>query len=102
MYLVYCVHHRQIVKTVPVIREEFSISKKTVAENVKAEQKWNAITKKIQVPVSFEVYANGKDLKSYGKDNGDDDMLSDLNKRIIKSFEDMDDAQKKQFSILEK
>jgi hypothetical protein len=29
-------------------------------------------------------------------------MLSDLNKRIIKSFKDMDDAQKKQFSILEK
>jgi hypothetical protein len=29
-------------------------------------------------------------------------MLSDLNKRIIKSFKDMDDVQKKQFSILEK
>jgi endo-1,4-beta-mannosidase len=58
MYLVYCVHHRQIVKTVPVMLEEFSISKKIVAENVKAEQKWNTITKKIPVSVSFEVYAN--------------------------------------------
>jgi endo-1,4-beta-mannosidase len=58
MYPVYCVHHRQIVKTVPVMLEEFSISKKIVAENVKAEQKWNIITKKIHVSVSFEVYAN--------------------------------------------
>lgn len=88
----------QIVNTVPVIHEEFSISKKTVTENIKVEKKWNTITKKIEVPVSFEeVYINGKDLKSYGKD----DILSELNKRIIKSLEDSDDT-KKLFSVLEK
>ena len=38
-------------------------------------------------------------MKSYGKDV---DIISELNKRIIKSFDDMDDTQKKQYSILEK
>ncbi len=91
----------QIVNTVPVIHEEFSISKKTVTENTKVEKKWNTITKKIEVPVSFEeVYINGKDLKSYGKED-EDDILSELNKRIIKSLENSDDA-KKLFSVLEK
>lgn len=91
-----------IVSTVSVIEEEFSVSKKTVIENVKVEKKWNTTTKKIEVPVSFEeVYINGKDLKSYGEED-EDDILSELNKRIIKSYEDMDDTQKKQYSILEK
>jgi stress response protein YsnF len=91
-----------IVSTVPVIEEDFSVSKKTVIENVKVEKKWNTTTKKIEVPVSFEeVYINGKDLKSY-REEDEDDILSELNKRIIKSYEDMDDAQKKQYSILEK
>jgi stress response protein YsnF len=91
----------QIVNAVPVIQEEFSISKKTVIENIKVEKKWNTITKKIEVPISFEdVYINGKDWKSYRKE--EDDILSELNKRIIKSFEDTDDAKKKQYSILEK
>ena len=82
--------------TVPVLEEEFSISKKTIFENVKVEKKWNTTTKKIEVPVSFEeVYINGK---------GDDeeDIISELDKLIIKSFEEMDDIQKKQYSILEK
>jgi stress response protein YsnF len=91
-----------IVNTVPVIEEEFSVSKKIVTENVKVEKKWNTTTKKIEVPVSFEeVYINGKDLKSYGEED-EDDILSELNKRIIKSYEDMDNAQKKQYSVLEK
>ena len=91
-----------IVSAVPVIEEDFSVSKKTVIENVKVEKKWNTTTKKIEVPVSFEeVYINGKDLKSYGEED-EDDILSELNKRIIKSYEDMDNAQKKQYSVLEK
>lgn len=40
------------------------------------------------------MYINGKDLKSYGEED-EDDILSELNKRIIKSYEDMDGAQKK-------
>ena len=91
-----------IVSAVPVIEEGFSVSKKTVIENLKVEKKWNTTTKKIEVPVSFEeVYINGKDLKSYAEKD-EDDILSELNKRIIKSYEDMDNAQKKQYSVLEK
>lgn len=87
----------QIVSTVPVLEEEFSISKKTIFENVKVEKKWNTTTKKIEVPVSFEeVYINGKG------DADEEDIISELDKLIIKSFEEMDDIQKKQYSILEK
>jgi stress response protein YsnF len=94
-------NYAHIVNTIPVIQEEFSISKKTVTENIKIEKKWNTMTEKIEVPVYFEeVYINGKDLKSYRKED-EDDVLSELNKRIIKSFEDVDDA-KKLFSVLEK
>lgn len=90
----------QIVNTVPIMQEEFSISKKSITENIKVEKRWNSTTKKIEVPVSFEeVYINGKDLKAYGKE--DDNIISELNKRIIKSFEDIDDT-KKLFSVLEK
>jgi stress response protein YsnF len=97
----------QIVNVVPVMEEQFSISKKTVIENAKVEKKWNTITKKIEVPVSFEeVYINGKDLKLYGKGNNEDDednILTELDRRIIERFKDMDndDNQKKQYSILE-
>jgi stress response protein YsnF len=87
----------QDVNAIPVIEEQFSISKKTVTENVKIEKKWVIVTKNIEVPVSIEeVYINDKNIKSRGKD---DDVLSELNKRIIQSFEDMDDSQKKQYSI---
>jgi stress response protein YsnF len=87
----------QDVNAVPVIEEQFSISKKTITENVKVEKKWVIVTKNIEVPVSIEeVYINDKNIKSRGKD---DDVLSELNKRIIQSFEDMDDSQKKQYSI---
>lgn len=45
-----------------------------------------------------EVYINGKGMKTYGKD---DDVLSELNKRIVQSFEEMDDNRRNQYSILE-
>lgn len=84
----------------PLYTKSF-LFKKTITENIKVEKKWNTITKKIEVPVSFEeVYINGKDLKSYGKED-EYDILSELNKRIIKSLEDSDDA-KKIFFVLEK
>jgi stress response protein YsnF len=87
----------QDLNAIPVIEEQFSISKKTVTENVKIEKKWVIVTKNIEVPVSIEeVYINDKNIKSRGKD---DDVLSELNKRIIQSFEDMDDSQKKQYSV---
>jgi stress response protein YsnF len=89
----------QAVNIIPVLEERFSISKKTVTENIRIEKKWVSKTKKIEVPVSVEeVYINGKDMKTYDQD---DDVLSELNKRIIQSFEEMNDIQKNQYSILE-
>lgn len=96
----------QIANIIPVLEEEFSISKKTLTENVKIQKKWITKTKKIEVPVSIEdLYINDKRMKSNWKDNDDDqeeDVLSELNKRIVQSFEDTDDNQKKQYSILER
>ena len=59
--------------------------------------------KKIEVPVSSEeVYINDKLMKSYGKDSQEEDVLSEVSKQIVQSFEDMyNDSKKKQYSILE-
>ena len=41
-------------------------------------------------------------MKSYEKGNREEDMLSEVNKQIVQSFEDIDnDSKKKQYSILE-
>jgi stress response protein YsnF len=89
----------QVVNIIPLLEETFSISKKTLTENIRIEKKWVSTTKKIEVPVSVEeVYINGKEMKTYDKD---DDVLSELNKRIVQSFEEMDDNQRNQYSILE-
>jgi stress response protein YsnF len=96
----------QVANIIPVLEERFSILKKPLTENIKIEKKWIAKTKTIEVPVSIEeVYINDKRMRSYEKDDDDDqeeDLLSETNKRIVQSFEDMDDNnQKKQYSILE-
>jgi stress response protein YsnF len=95
----------QIANIIPVLEEGFSISKKTLTENVKIEKRWITKTKKIEVPVSSEeVYINDKLMKSYEKDNQEEDvLLSEVNKQIVQSFEEMDndDSKKKQYSILE-
>ena len=94
----------QIANIIPVLEEGFSISKKTLTENVKIEKRWITKTKKIEVPVSSEeVYINDKLMKSYEKDNQEEDVLSEVSKQIVQSFEDMDndDSKKKQYSILE-
>jgi stress response protein YsnF len=95
----------QIANIIPVLEEGFSISKKTLTKNVKIEKRWITKTKKIEVPVSSEeVYINDKLMKSYEKDNQEEDvLLSEVNKQIVQSFEEMDndDSKKKQYSILE-
>ena len=88
----------QIANIIPVLEEGFSISKKTLTKNVKIEKRWITKTKKIEVPVSSEeVYINDKLMKSYEKDDQEEDVLSEVNKQIVQSFEDMDndDSKKK-------
>lgn len=94
----------QIANIIPVLEERFSVSKKTLTEHAKIEKRWITKTKKIEVPVSIEeVYINNKLMKSYEKDDQEEDVLSEVNKQIVQSFEDIDNesSKKKQYSILE-
>jgi stress response protein YsnF len=94
----------QIANIIPVLEERFSVSKKTLTEHAKIEKRWITKTKKIEVPVSIEeVYINNKLMKSYEKDDQEEDVLSEVNKQIVQSFEDIenDSSKKKQYSILE-
>ncbi len=93
----------EIANIIPVLNERFSVSKKTLTERVKIEKRWITKTKKIEVPVSSEeVYINDTVMKSYEKGNREEDVLSEVNKQIVQSFEDMNnDSKKKQYSILE-
>ena len=95
----------QVANVIPVLEERFSVSKKTLTERVKIEKRWITKTKKIEVPVSSEeVYINDKLMKSYEKDNQEEDvLLSEVNKQIVQSFEDIDSdsSKKRQYSILE-
>jgi stress response protein YsnF len=93
----------QIANIIPVLEERFSVSKKTRTERAKIEKRWITKTKKIEVPVSSEeVYINDRLMKSYEKGNQEEDVLSEVNKQIVQSFEEIDDnSKKKQYSILE-
>jgi hypothetical protein len=53
------------------MEEEFFIFKENCYRKCKDRKKWITITRKIELPISFEVYINGKDLKSYRKYNND-------------------------------
>jgi stress response protein YsnF len=94
----------RIANIIPVLEELFSVSKKTLTEHAKIEKRWITKTKKIEVPVSSEeVYINDKLMKSYEKDDQEEDVLSEVNKRIVQRFEDIDNdsSKKEQYSILE-
>ena len=94
----------QIANVIPALEERFSVSKKTLTERTKIEKRWITKTKKIEVPIaSEEVYINDTLMKSYEKGNQEEDVLSEVNKQIVQSFEeiDNDDTKKKQYSILE-
>src|SRR5918911_299519 len=94
----------QIANVIPVLEERFSVSKKTLTERTKIEKRWITKTKKIEVPVaSEEVYINDIVMKSYEKGNQEEDLLSEVNKQIVQSFEEIgnDDSKKKQYSVLE-
>jgi len=93
----------QIANIIPVLEERFSISKRTLTERAKIEKRWITKTKKIEVPIaSEEVYINDTLMKSYEKGNQEEDVLSEVYKQIVQSFEEIDnDSKKKQYSILE-
>ena len=59
-------HGQQII--VPIIEEEYSISKQATSKEAKIEKRWNTKTKTVKVTVSYEeVYINDKKMKSVEK-----------------------------------
>jgi stress response protein YsnF len=53
---------------VPVLEEEYSISKQTTSKEAKIEKRWNTKTKTVKVTISYEeVYINDKKMKSVEK-----------------------------------
>ncbi len=58
----------EIIKTIPVFGEKFTITKTTEHEELKLEKKWITSIKKIEIPVKYEeIYINGKELDSYNR-----------------------------------
>jgi stress response protein YsnF len=50
---------------IPVLEEEYSISKKTSVKEAKIEKRWVSKTKTVKVPITYEeVYINSKKMKS--------------------------------------
>jgi uncharacterized protein (TIGR02271 family) len=53
---------------VPVLKEEYSISKQATSKEAKIEKRWNTKTKTVKVEVSYEeVYINDKKMRSVEK-----------------------------------
>src|SRR5919199_1461995 len=68
--------HQQIV---PVLKEEYSISKETTIKEAKIEKRLVTKTKTVKVPITYEeLYINGKKLKSAEESQ----ILSTLKDRI--------------------
>lgn len=54
------------VQVVPVVANKYSVSKKITKQNFIIEKRWVTGTAKIEVPMKYEVYVNGKKLGSKG------------------------------------
>lgn len=66
---------------VPLVGEKYSLSKRTVVDEIKIEKRWFTTTKRLQVPVQYEViYLNDEELESYKTNIGG--LLSKLKDKI--------------------
>lgn len=89
-------------KVIPIKEERFSISKETIAEDVKIEKRWITKTKKVEVPLlNEEIYVNGRRLKYYDKLFGSD-VLTKVKDRLKEGLESAtNDKKELEYSILE-
>jgi len=93
-----------IAQVIPVIEENFSISKKMNTESVKIEKICTTKIEKIEIPRRFEeVFVNGKKIEAFEKhDSIGDEILSKVKEGIKESFDSIQkDSNKKNYSILE-
>ena len=76
-------HKEQPQQIIPVLEEEYSISKETIVKEAKIEKRWVTKTKSIKVPILYEeIYINDKKMKSMEEPQ----ILSLLKDKIISSI----------------
>lgn len=86
-------------QVIPVIEEEYSISKETIASEAKIEKRWITKTKTIKLPITYEeVFINGK--KMISAESSEPWILSILKDKISSGIDSHKTAVKQ--SILKK
>jgi stress response protein YsnF len=79
-------HQDQII--IPVIEEEYSISKETTVKEAKIEKRWVTKTKTVKVPITYEeIYINGKKMR-LAEENSVFSLLKDKLSSSIDSSSD--------------
>src|SRR5919107_5794375 len=74
------------VKIIPVMEENFDLSKKTIVQETKIIKRLTTKTEKIEVPITYEeVYVNDKKLNIYDKEGGEG-LLSKLKDTVAHSI----------------
>jgi stress response protein YsnF len=93
-----------IAQVIPVIEENFSISKKMNTDSVKIQKICTTKTERITIPRRFEeVFVNGKKLEAFEKhDSIGDEILSKVKEGIKESLDSIHkDHNKKEYSVSE-
>jgi stress response protein YsnF len=73
----------QNTSTIPINEERFSISKKTIIEDIKIEKRWITASRKVEIPVPYEqLYVNDKGVKIFDEKD-DNSVLSKLKDKIL-------------------
>jgi hypothetical protein len=79
----------EIVQIIPVVEEDFDLTKKTVIHETTIVKRMTTRTEKIEVPIAYEeVYINNKKLKVYDKEEG---LLSKIKDTVAHSVSTSDD-----------
>lgn len=82
----------QVVNVIPIVEENFTLSKKDVEKEVYLEQRWVSTTKKIEVPIRYQqFYINGKELESYEGMGSIGEMFSKIKEKIKDIISDDDE-----------
>jgi len=82
----------EIVQIIPVVEEDFDLTKKTVIHETTIVKQTATRTEKIEVPIAYEeLYVNNKKLKIYDKEEG---LLSRIKDTIVHSVSSPDDDNK--------
>jgi len=93
-----------VAQVIPIIEENFSVSKKINTDIVKIEKICTTKIEKIEIPRrSEEVFVNGKKIEAFEKRHSiGDEILSKVKEGIKDSFDSIQkDSNKKNYSIIE-